>query len=80
VLARGREIIAEEIVLQHLRKARKLTQENMAKMLGMRQGQRVQNRAPQRHAALNLPQLHRSNGRQIAPRLRIPTIPARDSN
>jgi DNA-binding XRE family transcriptional regulator len=37
VLARGREVIAEEIVLQHLRKARKLTQENMAKMLGMQQ-------------------------------------------
>jgi transcriptional regulator with XRE-family HTH domain len=37
VLARGQEIIAEEIVLQHLRKARRLTQENMAKILGMRQ-------------------------------------------
>jgi transcriptional regulator with XRE-family HTH domain len=37
VLARGREIIAEEIVLQHLRKARKLTQVNMAKLLGVRQ-------------------------------------------
>jgi|SRR5262249_45430932 transcriptional regulator with XRE-family HTH domain len=37
VLARSREIISEEIVLQHLRKARKLTQENMAKLLGMRQ-------------------------------------------
>jgi transcriptional regulator with XRE-family HTH domain len=37
VLARSREIITEEIVLQHLRKARKLTQENMAKLLGMRQ-------------------------------------------
>jgi transcriptional regulator with XRE-family HTH domain len=37
VLARGREIIAEEIVLRHLRKARKLTQENMAKLLGVRQ-------------------------------------------
>jgi transcriptional regulator with XRE-family HTH domain len=37
VLARGREIIAGEIVLQHLRKARKLTQVNMAKLLGVRQ-------------------------------------------
>jgi transcriptional regulator with XRE-family HTH domain len=37
VLARSREIITEEIVLQHLRKARKLTQENMAKLLGLRQ-------------------------------------------
>jgi transcriptional regulator with XRE-family HTH domain len=37
VLARSREIIGEEIVLQHLRKARKLTQVNMAKLLGMRQ-------------------------------------------
>ena len=66
VLARSREIIAGEIVLQHLRKARKLTQVNMAKLLGVRQ-----DRAPQRHAALNLPQLHRSDGRQTAPRRRI---------
>ena len=37
MLARGREIIATETVLQHLRKARKLTQVNMAKLLGVRQ-------------------------------------------
>jgi transcriptional regulator with XRE-family HTH domain len=37
VLARGRELIAEEIALGNLRKARKLTQVSMAKMLGMRQ-------------------------------------------
>src|ERR1043166_1422511 len=37
VLARGHQLIAEEMILRHLRKARKLTQENMAKLLGVRQ-------------------------------------------
>jgi transcriptional regulator with XRE-family HTH domain len=37
VKARGRELIAEEIALRHLRQARKLTQESMANLLGIGQ-------------------------------------------
>lgn len=37
VLARGRQLIAEEIALGNLRKARKLTQERLAVLLGVRQ-------------------------------------------
>jgi len=37
VAGRGQELIAEEMALRHLRKARQLTQENMAKLLGVGQ-------------------------------------------
>jgi transcriptional regulator with XRE-family HTH domain len=37
VLARGRQLIAEEIALKNLRKARKLTQERLADLLGLGQ-------------------------------------------
>ena len=37
VIARGRQLIAEEIALGNLRKARKLTQERLAVLLGVRQ-------------------------------------------
>lgn len=37
VMARTRELLAEEIALQHLRKARHLTQERMAELLGVGQ-------------------------------------------
>jgi transcriptional regulator with XRE-family HTH domain len=37
VNARGRQLIAEEMALRHLRHARELTQESMAKLLGLRQ-------------------------------------------
>ena len=47
VLARARELIAEEVALQHLRKARKLTQERMAELLGVGQDSvsRIENRS-----------------------------------
>jgi|SRR5690242_5558671 transcriptional regulator with XRE-family HTH domain len=35
--ARGRQLIAEEIALRHLRQARQLTQQSMAKILGIGQ-------------------------------------------
>jgi transcriptional regulator with XRE-family HTH domain len=37
IRARGRELIAEEIALRHLRPARRLTQQRMAKTLGIGQ-------------------------------------------
>jgi DNA-binding XRE family transcriptional regulator len=37
VEARGRELIGEEMALQHLRQARQFTQESMAKLLHIRQ-------------------------------------------
>ncbi len=37
VMARTRELLAEEIAIQHLRKARRLTQERMAELLGIGQ-------------------------------------------
>ena len=45
--ARARELIAEEVALQHLRKARKLTQERMAELLGVGQDSvsRIENRS-----------------------------------
>ncbi len=37
IMARGRELIAQEKALRHLREARKLTQQNMATLLGIDQ-------------------------------------------
>jgi DNA-binding XRE family transcriptional regulator len=37
IAGRARQLIAEEMALQHLRKARQLTQERMAEMLGIGQ-------------------------------------------
>jgi len=47
VLARARELIGEETALQHLRKARRLTQERMAKLLRIGQDgvSRIENRS-----------------------------------
>lgn len=38
VTSRGQQLIAEERALRHLRMARRLTQENMAELLGVDQG------------------------------------------
>jgi transcriptional regulator with XRE-family HTH domain len=47
VLARGRQLIAEEMALQQVRKARKLTQERMAELLNIGQDSvsRIENRS-----------------------------------
>src|SRR5919197_3443672 len=45
--ARGRQLIGEEMALQHLRQARQLTQQSMAKILGIGQDRisKIENRS-----------------------------------
>jgi DNA-binding XRE family transcriptional regulator len=50
---RGAELIAEELTLQELRRARELTQVKMAKTLGVAQKQNFRNREAHRHAYFN---------------------------
>ena len=60
--ARFQELVAEELSLRDLRKARTLTQEQMAKLLHMRQESvsRLEQRSDS--AALDFAQLHQGHG------------------
>ena len=69
---RAAALIAEEMTLRELRKARQLTQARVATELGYHPGRRLAPRATQRSATLHLTQNGCGNGRQAIAHCEIP--------
>ena len=70
---RSRELIAKYLTLQDLRKARELTQERMAELLGIKQeNERLAPGEAHRPAALDVAELCRRHGRAPTARGRVP--------